>query len=42
MKAFLSASKSVLHALEDWIRIGTIVSMTVIVFVQIVARIFSV
>ncbi len=40
MKPFWSNPKNRLHAMEDFTRVGSIVSMTVIVFVQIIARIF--
>jgi len=39
MKTFLLNSEDVLHAVEDWTRVASIISMTLIVFIQIVARI---
>jgi TRAP-type C4-dicarboxylate transport system permease small subunit len=40
MKPFLGASKGVLQVVEDWTRVTSIILMTLIVFIQIVARIF--
>jgi TRAP-type C4-dicarboxylate transport system permease small subunit len=39
MKLLLISPKSALHAVEDWTRVASIISMTIIVFVQILARI---